>query len=412
MLDRALPLAFTALSLTAVLGCAPLKPRVIDLAMSSAYRAPPPGATARGSSLHAAAIRPAEPSPYQLLAGDFHCHVQPPDSTGEVSRSVPETVELAHREKLDFVVLTPHVWSRFFEEPRLRAAVREGRAYLRNTLAALPTEGTLFLLGMEYTDHRYGHVGASLADVEAVLDELPVEESRLHPERYFERFVARGGVLTINHPLVTPLDSIVAIARADLSWRPFTSTGPFPPEIQALNGLAQGLEVFNLSATELRDRFLLGDSKHTLTATLARMDQEILHQQRRLTPLGGSDSHSHHLRATTYVLARSRDEAGIRDAVLGGRVCVRSPEACSFALRAPNEAWIGVGGSIHGAAFEARAEGEDIEILVDGTPTRAPLAGELTRIEVDPARCSVIRARVGEGYSAPIYANCSFSAPP
>lgn len=107
--------------------------------------------------------------------------------------------------------------------------MREGRAHLREALAGRPAGDTLFLLGMEYTDHRYGHVSASLADVEAVLDELPIEEAHLHPERYFERFVARGGLLVVDHPLVTPLDSIVRIARADLSWRPFTSSGPFPP---------------------------------------------------------------------------------------------------------------------------------------------------------------------------------------
>ncbi len=411
-LTRGLLASLAGVALSAALGCAPLKPRVVDLAMSSAYRPPLGGASGRGASLASDLTKRPIAPPYQLLAGDFHCHVQPPDSEGEVSRGVPETIELARRERLDFVVLTPHVWSRFFQEPTLRAAVREGRAHLREALAGRPAGDTLFLLGMEYTDHRYGHVSASLADVEAVLDELPIEEARLHPERYFERFVARGGLLVVNHPLVTPLDSIVRIARADLSWRPFTSSGPFPAEIEALNRLAQGFEAFNLSATELRDRFLLGDSKHTLVATLARLDREILRQQRRMTPLGGSDSHSHHLRATTFVLSKSRDEAGIRDAVLGGRVCVRSPEACSFTLRAPGEAWVSVGGSIRGATLEGRAEGEDVDILVNGAVTRAPLAGEIVRLDLDPGKCSVIRARVGEGYSAPIYANCGFSAQP
>lgn len=406
-----LPLVAIALAASSALACAPLKPRVVDLAMSSAYRPPQVGAAARGSlGASAPLARPIAPR-YQLLAGDFHCHVTPPDSTDEVSRGVAETVELARREKLDFVVLTPHVWSRFFQEPELRAAVLEGQETLRATLAGLPTGDTLFLLGMEYTDHRYGHVSASLADVAQVLAEVPVEEARLHPERYFERFAARGGLLVVNHPLVTPLDSIVPIARADLSWRPFTAPGPFPAEIQALDRLAQGFEAFNLSATELRDRFLLRDSSRTLVDTLARLDREIVRRQRRMTPLGGSDSHSHHLRATTFVMATSRDEAGIREAVLAGRVCVRSPEACSFELRPAGGAWAGVGSAVAGARFEARARGEEIEILVDGAPVRSPRAGEAVEIRVDPARCSVIRARVGEGYSAPIYANCAFAAP-
>ena len=52
---------------------------------------------------------------------------------------------------------------------------------------------------------------------------------------------------------------------------------------------------------------------------------------RRLIPVGGSDSHTHHLRATTFLLSRGRGEAEIRDALVSGRVCVRGPEACSSA---------------------------------------------------------------------------------
>src|SRR5207244_906085 len=134
--------------------------------------------------------------------------------------------------------------------------------------------------------------------------------------------------------------------------------------------------------------------------------RQILAQHRRMTPVGGSDSHSHHLRATTFVLAESRSEEGIRQAILAGRVCVRSPEACSLEVRPSGGAWSGLGASVQGAALEARAQGDDIAILVDGKTVREPDSGEVVRLGVDPGKCSVIRARVGEGYSAPIYANC------
>jgi hypothetical protein len=343
-----------------------------------------------------------------LLAGDLHCHVTPPDPPGHVDRDPAQTVDLVEREGLDFAVLTPHVTSRFFTDPGLRGAVLEGRALLRAAIDARPHKAT-FIVGMEYTDPRFGHVGAAFADVEAVLGEVPIDVARADPARYFERFVAHGGVLVLNHPLVTPLDSGIAIARADLSWRPLTAPGPFPPEIVAIDALAQGVEAFNVSATELRDRFLLHDTTRTLSATLARMDREIPKRGRRMTPVGGSDSHSDYIRATTFVWSRGRGEAEIRDAIVAGRVCVRSPEACSLQARTPGGAWVGVGGSIHGAQIEVHAEGGEVEIFVDGAKAATPRSGEAAVVTLPEGRCAVVRARVGAGYSAPIYGNCPFA---
>jgi hypothetical protein len=223
-------------------------------------------------------------------------------------------------------------------------------------------------------------------------------------------------VLVVNHPLVTPVDSIISMARADLSWRPFTTKlRSFPPEIAAVSRLAQGFEAYNLTATHLRDRYLLGDTEHTLLATLRLLDREIIAQQRRMSPVGGSDSHSSHLRATTFVLARERTERAIRDALVGGRICVRDPDACSLEVRAlsptAQDPWHPVGASIKGASvIEARARGEAIEILVNGE-VRATLddtSSPPAQLRLDPAQCAVVRARVGEGFSAPIYVDCPF----
>lgn len=395
-------------------GCGPSAAHsAVDLAMTSAYR-PDLRAIPTGV-LGSSAIRPAPASAasrYELLAGDLHCHVLPPDSPEEVNRTVAETIDLAAEEHLDFVILTPHVWSRFFQSPELRRAVLDGREALRAELAAKATGKTIFILGMEYTDHRYGHVGASFADLEAVLDDVPVSVAVAHPDRFFERFVARGGLLVVNHPLVTPLDSMFSIARADLSWRPFTARGPFPAEIRAVDRLAQGFEAYNLTATHLRDRYLLGDTDHTLIATLGRLDREIVAQGRRMVPVGGSDSHTHHLRATTFVLSRERSEAGIHEALLAGRVCVRSPEACSLEARPAGASggWEALGGAVRGEAVEVRARGDDVEIFVDGKGRRAE-GGAPVRVALEAGKCSVIRARVGEGYSGPIYANCPFAPP-
>lgn len=342
----------------------------------------------------------------------MHCHVSPPDASWDVSRGVAETVALANAQGLDFVVLTPHVPARFFADPAGRRVVLEGQETLRAALAREPSARTLFIPGMEYTDHRWGHVGASFADLGRVLDDVPAAEAAAHPERFFQRFVARGGLLVVNHPLVTPLQSVFPIARADLSWRPFTAPGPYPAEIAAVNALSQALEVYNEPATELRDRFLLGDSATSIVATLARMDREIAAQRRRIVPVGGSDTHVRHLSATTFVLAEGRSEEALREALLAGRVCVRSAEACSLEARPARDGapWVGLGGAVRGDAAEVRARGGDAQILVDGVPAARPLGGGATRVRLDPGRCSVIRARVGDGYSAPIYANCDFQA--
>lgn len=73
--------------------------------------------------------------PYQVLAGDLHTHVLPPDPAWHVSRGFDETATLAEREDLDFVVLTPHVPSRFFVDADDRAWVRAAQAELRARIA-------------------------------------------------------------------------------------------------------------------------------------------------------------------------------------------------------------------------------------------------------------------------------------
>jgi hypothetical protein len=355
-----------------------------------------------------------EPAPrYQLFAGDMHCHVSPPDSSHDVSRGVAETIALAKEEGLDFVVLTPHLPGRFFTDEKLRAFAATAQKELSRALAERGGGGTIFVPGFEYTDARYGHISASFADLGAVLDAVPLDVARKEPERFFERWVERGGVLVVNHPLLTSLASLISSARADMSWRPWTSADPVPPEIGAAARLTIGFEAYNVAVTHLRDRFLLGDTEWSVREVLGRLDREIASARRRLSPFGGSDSHSGFLRATTFVLAEARTEAAIRDAIVNGRVCVRSPEACSFEARAPGGSWVGVGGALRSdGVVEVRARGNFIVIARDGAPVAMPASGAITRVDVPARACSILRARVGEGFSAPLYVNCDFAAPP
>ncbi len=372
--------------------------QLVDSLVYSAYRpligpAPPPR-----SDNHAPR--------YQVLAGDMHCHVSPPDDPSDVARDLDETLVLARKELLDFVVLTPHVGARFFMDEAGRRYVLESQAALRERIAALPKGNLVFVPGFEYTDHRYGHVSASFADIADVLSAVPVEAAQRRPGLFFEQWVASGGLLVVNHPFVTPIDSIIPMARADLSWRPFTSKEDVPPEIAAVDRLAQGLEVFNLAASELRDRFLLDDAEHTIRASFDALDRRGATWPHRMSPVGGSDSHGHHLRATTFVLAEARTEAAIREAIVGGRVCVRDPGACSFEARIEEGSFQPPGAALPRARkIEVRAHGGPIEILVNGKVAARPDSDEVVSIGLED-RCSVVRARVGKGYSGPVFVGC------
>ncbi len=245
---------FAAALLLACVSVAQVKQSAVDAAISTAapHPAPPPPP-------------PAALAGYSIFAGDFHTHVAPPDGPPHVVRGMHETVELARKEHLDFVVLTPHTWSRFFVSSSLRAQFVKNRNEMRRALAAedtgdgtsaaLPQRGqnqrVLFIVGAEYTDGAYGHVGMAFGDLDQTLAEVDAKSASAHTDAFFEHYVASGGLLTINHPLVGPIDSTFEIARADLSWRMYTAPGDgagaagadtqgqeFPPEVRAVTRLS------------------------------------------------------------------------------------------------------------------------------------------------------------------------------
>lgn len=354
-------------------------------------------------------VDPENNSQYQILAGDLHCHVTPPDAPFHVSRNLAETMTLARSEQLDFVVLTPHLRSRFFLDAESRQLAVEALSHLEQDVSRLESEEILFLVGFEYTDFGYGHIGAAFGDLNRVLAHVSVEEAQKNPGAFFDEYVAQNGLLFINHPLVTALESSFHMAQVDLSWRPLTAPGPYPREIAAANRLAHGFEAFNLTVFELRDRYLLSEPQTSLRLTLARLDQEIILQRRRLIPVGGSDSHSDHLRATTFVMAEQRSPRAIREAMLAGRVCVRDPAACTFEAREPEGSWKPIGSSFRNVEqLEIRARGNELGFIVNGSVVYQGSSRKTMRVRVSKERCSLLRAQVDEGYSAPIYANCGF----
>jgi hypothetical protein len=377
------------------LGCS--KNQLIDVAMSG--------------SPHAGSHRGMHVGERVILGGDLHCHVLPPDTSHHVSRELPEVLTLAQEESLDFVVLTPHVPARFFMDDEMRGWVLRTQADLRARIARL-RPSLVVVPGFEYTDHRYGHVGAAFAEPSDVLASLTPEEARANPERFFELWVARGGILTINHPVNRPLPRSPFHELAyDLSWRGF-GVGPVPAEVAWITRHAHTLETFNSTVTELRDLFVVGAEDRSLREAAHLADQVARTQHRRLAAVGGSDSHGHWLRATTFVLATERSAEGVRQALAAARTCVRGPEACTLEVRPAGGAWMGVGDALTteargpAATFEGRASGDDAAFVVNGTIVATARSGDVASFPVPTDRCSVVRAIVGRSWSSGIYVNC------
>lgn len=384
------------------IGCTkPIQHSVVDTVMTSAYRPGDARFAGAGLGLGEGEV---------VLAGDMHCHVSPPDHPSESSRSFARTAELAEEEHLDFVVLTPHVPARFFLDEGARAWVSSAWRDLGAQIAAHKGR-TRFILGMEYTDHAYGHLGMAFADLDNVLRDVPIDAAEAHPKLFFEQWIRHGGFVTINHPLVTPLASSIAMARADLSFRPFFAApaGGFPEEIEAAYHVAQGVEAYNLTVTHLRDRYLIGDTDRTFQATLEKASEESLRQQRRIVPVGGTDSHTDHLRAMMFVLAKGRTETAIREALGKGRVCVRGVEACSFRAETKEGVLARPGDALPEAkSVRVRAAGDAWEVFDNNVSVARGESDASADVALDPGKCHVLRARVGRGESAPIYVGCPF----
>jgi hypothetical protein len=93
---------------------------------------------------------------------------------------------------------------------------------------------------------------------------------------------------------------------------------------------------------------------------------------------------------------------------------VRDGGACSFEARsAGTDEWTPIGGVIEkSGAIEVRAHGESIDIIVNGKVVASPASDTVARVDLSGDPCSVVRARVGSGYSGPIYVHCGVTTPP
>jgi len=255
----------------------------------------------------------------------------------------------------------------------------------------------LLIPGFEYTDYDWGHVGAAFGDVADALDS--------GGDFFLARFIEHGGLLTINHPVEKPAASFGPLGW-DMSWRA-AERRDVPPEISWIHTHAQAIETFNAMVSNLRDRLIFFDEDRSLREAWHLGEAMSREQRRRITPVGGTDSHGEWLRAATFVLAKNATASEIRDAIVNGRTCVRGPEACSLEVRVDGGEWHGVGDAIDAADFvEARA-GRAATILVDGEIAARARPNEIVRVAL-PRKCAFVRAIVGPSWSAPITVGCGF----
>ncbi len=361
---------------------------ILDMAMSSA-KVPAPHASMRVGDR-------------MVLAGDLHCHVLPPDSPWHVSRELPETLKLAEDQHFDFVLLTPHVHARFFQDPDEREWVAETQTALRARIEALHPK-MIVIPGFEYTDHRYGHVGMGFADVREVMKEVDVADARANPTKFLERWLAHGGTMVINHPLQGPIkSSVIEPLRWDLTWRGY-SDKPVPEDDVFITEHAQAVETFNAAITHLRDQYILDDEERTLREASALVDRQIKKQHRPIAQVGGSDSHGSWLRPTTYALVKERSITAIHDAIVEGRTCVRSPESCSLEVSGDDGVWHGIGEHVTAAHTIRLRLATPGVFLLDGGRLAEGTAAELP---VSADHCSIARAISGLSWSSGIYVNC------
>src|SRR5688572_7955028 len=91
-------------------------------------------------------------------AGDLHMHVTPPDGADDVQMSVSDIAVAARDAKLDFVVLTPHLWP-----SRWGASYRKTWSKLASDSRA--ERGLTLIPGIEWST-RGGHFTVTGVDLE------------------------------------------------------------------------------------------------------------------------------------------------------------------------------------------------------------------------------------------------------
>jgi hypothetical protein len=353
----------------------------------------------------------------KLFAGDMNFHYAPPDDVSEVRRDQKASMELLDKSDLDFVIVTPKLKARFWESPGEMERVYRDWQVTSQTFSAMGEGHPLLILGAEYFDEQWGSASLIAPDFASILGELQKlsrDQLKTLPGLIFEYVKLQRGLTILNTPLATPLkvpfDSPLKYARTDRSWRGFNKgikLADMPKDMQWLNANYSGMEAYSVPVSIWRDKYVLDDQLASVKQVLALIDKNSLQLNRRVLATGGTDSRGRLLRATIFVAAPDRSKEKILDGLRAGRVCLRSPTACTVRLYANGGAGVAVhvGGSVSGAktvefAWPGEGQlyrnGELVDTFVDRSRT----------LPAQPGVCEIYRVAVDEGYSGAFYVNC------
>ncbi len=338
--------------------------------------------TARDAPAAISQTNPASPaSPARdtrrWLAGDLHMHVSPPDDPADVKLSAAEIAKAAKLAKLDFVVLTPHVWP-----ARWNGTFRRQWRSLANSARA--EHGVTLIPGVEWTTGQ-GHFGVTGLELDTLgNDFLPAAH-------------AAGAFITVNHPFAVPTN--IPGARAsnyDMSYRVWSEKQP------GFTGI-DGVEVWNVPLA-LANLISRPGGRTGEARAWSAADAVVHAEHRRITAVGGTDNHQLNIMATTWVLAVDTSEAAILEALRAGATCLGGPEAGTIRARGDADpAWVRVGGNVHATTSTTLAWNGRARLYVDDVDRGEhdggfvhPTAGALHtyRIEVGASRCGFIYANL------------------
>lgn len=376
------------------------------LSLRAAYR-PPAASTVQPPT-------PAGSPTLKLYAGDCNYHL--PEGDFRLRPDLRRIVDRIHQSNLDFVFFTPTVKTRFFDkEGGIEEAIHKFKD-IQQFLDSIPEPKPLFLPGVEYLDNNNGSVSLLFLELPTVFSDLKSRDFRGSPPLFFYTAKAFGALLAINTPLATPVSVPMEsqsekYATTNRSWRPFTESGrgiaSFPAEIQAAHELSYGLEAYSLPVAVWRDQYAMDDQQLSLREILRNLDKLILQRHRRMVPTAGTDSRGRVLHPVMYIAAPTRTAQALREGMLRGRVCIRSPEPCGVRVYSDDDALPkGVGAALRARQrieFDWKGEGE----LVKNGESIGNFEGHAT-LAAD-AQCSVYRLIANGGYSAPIYVNCPWA---
>ncbi len=333
---------------------------------------------------------PGTPDPRRWLAGDVHMHVSPPDGD-DVQLSVAGVAAAARRAKLDFVVLTPHVWPRSWNAGFRRAwRTMADQARADPSLALIP--------GVEWTTPQ-GHFLVTGVELDTLGDGELLPTAR-----------AAGAFISVNHPFAVPTNIPgVSASRYNLSYRAWTENQPkspasaaAPPARPGFTAI-DGVEVWNMPLA-LANLVSKPGGRTGEARAWSAANRVVHREQRRITAVGGTDNHQLNVMATTWVLAVDTTEAAIIAALRAGATCVGGPEAGTVRARGDEgPAWVRVGGNVRATKATTLAWDGRARVFVDDVDRGEhdggfvhETAGALHtyRIEVGGSRCGFIYANL------------------